>query len=228
MKWLGMLCSLFVLGLMVVWGFGIRVADARGDAVAPDATERVGAAEPSAQDFTLRPLGPDWVESDPEHAEDVANTSVASPSAPIAPLASIETVPVPPPVPVTPSVSPVQAPTSPPIEATQAVDLTPADLTAVDVTGPDASTSTSPAPIPASVVVPAQEQLYLFWQPFNTRGSAQGFARLLTDKTQLPIQVVEQDQVGGRHYRVALPYADEQQRQQRLTQLQQSVRLSIQ
>jgi len=50
---------------------------------------------------------------------------------------------------------------------------------------------------------------YLFWSPFRSAWSAQGFAGRLTSATQVPVEVVN---AGPGEYRVAFSYQDETER----------------
>jgi hypothetical protein len=50
---------------------------------------------------------------------------------------------------------------------------------------------------------------YLFWSPFRSAWSAQGFAQRLSSTTQVPVQVIH---AGPGDYRVAFSYQDETQR----------------
>jgi hypothetical protein len=51
--------------------------------------------------------------------------------------------------------------------------------------------------------------LHLFWSPFRSEWSAQGFARRLSDATRVPVEVVA---AGTGRYRVAFSYQDEAER----------------
>lgn len=50
---------------------------------------------------------------------------------------------------------------------------------------------------------------YLFWSPFRSEWSAQGFAGRLTSATQVPVEVIN---AGPGQYRVAFSYRDETER----------------
>jgi hypothetical protein len=52
-------------------------------------------------------------------------------------------------------------------------------------------------------------QTYIFWRPFRSEWAANGFARRLTNATQIPIEVVE---AGSGKYRVSFDYRNESQR----------------
>lgn len=51
--------------------------------------------------------------------------------------------------------------------------------------------------------------IHLFWSPFRSEWSAQGFARRLSSATQVPVEVVD---AGPGHYRVGFSYQDETDR----------------
>lgn len=75
--------------------------------------------------------------------------------------------------------------------------------------------------------VPQAEQVFVFWQPFRSRGSAQGFAQGLSARAEVPISVITEDTDAGRHYRVVLPYDSEAQRLERLAKLESATRLEM-
>lgn len=50
---------------------------------------------------------------------------------------------------------------------------------------------------------------HIFWSPFRSEWAAKGFARRLTNATQIPIEIVE---AGSGQYRVSFDYVDETQR----------------
>ncbi len=74
---------------------------------------------------------------------------------------------------------------------------------------------------------PQAEQVFIFWQPFRSRGSAQGFAQGLSARAEVPISVISEDTDSGRHYRVVLPYDSEAQRLERLAKLESATRLKM-
>lgn len=74
---------------------------------------------------------------------------------------------------------------------------------------------------------PQAEQVFIFWQPFRSRGSAQGFAQGLSARAEVPISVISEDTDSGRYYRVVLPYDSEAQRLERLAKLESATRLEM-
>lgn len=98
---------------------------------------------------------------------------------------------------------------------------------------PKVSTSTSEITIAQQPeileepAVPQAEQVFVFWQPFRSRGSAQGFAQGLSARAEVPISVISEDTDAGRHYRVVLPYDSEAQRLERLAKLESTTRLEM-
>lgn len=66
----------------------------------------------------------------------------------------------------------------------------------------------------AAMTVPATSgaddtRTHLFWSPFRSQWAAEGFARRLTNSTQIPIEVIN---AGAGKYRVAFAYQDESER----------------
>jgi hypothetical protein len=58
---------------------------------------------------------------------------------------------------------------------------------------------------------------HIFWSPFRSQWAAEGFARRLTNATQIPIEVVE---AGSGQYRVAFDYRDEGQRLEHIERIE--------
>ncbi len=59
--------------------------------------------------------------------------------------------------------------------------------------------------------------IHLFWSPFRSEWSAQGFARRLSSATQVPVEVVN---AAPGQYRVAFSYQDETERLARIEQIE--------
>lgn len=93
--------------------------------------------------------------------------------------------------------------TQPDPEAQMPVDaLQPGKLLATDDTDPGQT---------AGTFTPEQNnaQTHLFWSPFRSKWAAEGFARRLTNSTQIPIEVIS---AGKGNFRVAFNYRDESER----------------
>ena len=60
-------------------------------------------------------------------------------------------------------------------------------------------------------------QTHIFWSPFRSEWAARGFARRLTNATQIPIEIVE---AGSSQYRVSFDYQDEVQRQEHVERIE--------
>lgn len=58
---------------------------------------------------------------------------------------------------------------------------------------------------------------YIFWSPFRSEWAAKGFARRLTNATQIPIETVG---AGSGQYRVSFDYLDETQRQEHVERIE--------
>ena len=58
---------------------------------------------------------------------------------------------------------------------------------------------------------------HVFWSPFRSEWAAKGFARRLTNATQIPIEIVE---AGSGRYRVSFDYQDEIQRQEHVERIE--------
>jgi hypothetical protein len=58
---------------------------------------------------------------------------------------------------------------------------------------------------------------HIFWSPFRSEWAARGFARRLTNATQIPIEIVE---AGSGQYRVSFDYRDEVQRQEHVERIE--------
>jgi len=58
---------------------------------------------------------------------------------------------------------------------------------------------------------------HIFWSPFRSEWAARGFARRLTNATQIPIEIVE---AGSGRYRVSFDYRDEAQRQEHVERIE--------
>jgi hypothetical protein len=58
---------------------------------------------------------------------------------------------------------------------------------------------------------------HIFWSPFRSQWAAEGFARRLTNATQIPIEIVE---AGSGQYRVAFDYRDEGQRLEHIERIE--------
>ena len=58
---------------------------------------------------------------------------------------------------------------------------------------------------------------HIFWSPFRSEWAARGFARRLTNATQIPIEIVE---AGSSQYRVSFDYRDEAQRQEHVERIE--------
>ncbi|MGB5259837.1 MAG: hypothetical protein WBO34_04865 [Gammaproteobacteria bacterium] len=58
---------------------------------------------------------------------------------------------------------------------------------------------------------------HVFWSPFRSEWAAKGFARRLTNATQIPIEIVE---AGSGQYRVSFDYRDEVQRQEHVERIE--------
>ena len=58
---------------------------------------------------------------------------------------------------------------------------------------------------------------HIFWSPFRSEWAARGFARRLTNATQIPIEIVE---AGSGQYRVSFDYQDEVQRQEHVERIE--------
>ena len=59
--------------------------------------------------------------------------------------------------------------------------------------------------------------LHLFWSPFRSEWSAQGFARRLSSATRVPVEVVA---AGSGQYRVAFSYQDETERRAHIERIE--------
>jgi hypothetical protein len=60
-------------------------------------------------------------------------------------------------------------------------------------------------------------QTHLFWSPFRSEWAAKGFARRLTNSTQIPIEVIN---AGPGHYRAAFNYQDETERLEHIERIE--------
>lgn len=58
---------------------------------------------------------------------------------------------------------------------------------------------------------------HIFWSPFRSEWAAKGFARRLTNATQIPIEIVE---AGSGQYRVSFDYLDETQRREQIEHIE--------
>jgi hypothetical protein len=58
---------------------------------------------------------------------------------------------------------------------------------------------------------------HIFWSPFRSEWAAKGFARRLTNATQIPIEIVE---AGPGQYRVSFDYRDEAQRREHVERIE--------
>ena len=67
-----------------------------------------------------------------------------------------------------------------------------------------------PAPRQANVSASGNTaQTHVFWSPFRSAWAAKGFARRLSNATQIPIDIVK---AGSGQYRVSFDYRDESER----------------
>ncbi len=82
-------------------------------------------------------------------------------------------------------------------------------------TAPVAETPPEPAP-PRLVTAPTQPRWHVFWNPFRSEFSANGFAERLQQSTGMDFRVTR---AGPGRYEVAFAYLDEEQRQSRLTRI---------
>ncbi len=153
-------------------------------------------------------------------SEPVVSVAQASELQPIEPLPEVVNKPLSTPAPqAVPSSAAVAVPMLPPPAAIEANKKT----TEVAVAEPLQSTTQTNQDAP--LTPPAQA--YVFWQPFSTRSSAEGFASALTQRSAVPVEVIEDHEGEQRRYRVVLPYQDEEQRVQRLARLAATTRLEI-
>jgi len=81
--------------------------------------------------------------------------------------------------------------------------------------GPVARTPPEPAP-PRQETPPPQPRWHVFWNPFRSEFSANGFAERLQQSTGMDFRVTR---AGPGRYEVAFAYLDEDQRQSRLTRI---------
>ncbi len=88
-------------------------------------------------------------------------------------------------------------------------------VTAPGGRGPVAETPPEPAPPPLNIP-PPQPRWHVFWNPFRSEFSANGFAERLQQSTGMDFRVTR---VGPGRYEVAFAYLDEEQRQSRLTRI---------
>jgi hypothetical protein len=58
---------------------------------------------------------------------------------------------------------------------------------------------------------------HLFWSPFRSEWAARGFARRLTESTEVPVEVIH---MGPGNYRVAFNYQDESERLARIERIE--------
>jgi len=58
---------------------------------------------------------------------------------------------------------------------------------------------------------------HIFWSPFRSEWAAKGFARRLTNATQIPVEIVE---AGPGQYRVSFDYLDEVQRREHVERIE--------
>ncbi len=82
-------------------------------------------------------------------------------------------------------------------------------------TAPVAETPPEPAPPPLETP-PPQPRWHVFWNPFRSEFSANGFAERLQQSTGMDFRVTR---AGPGRYEVAFAYLDEDQRQSRLTRI---------
>lgn len=127
-----------------------------------------------------------------------------------APLADIETV--------------APADTAPaPVDEPPGVTVYPLNRPAEHASAPQAFAA-SPSDAAATSGPQASDLRWqAFWGPFNTRASAQGFARQIAQKTELDIQTLETDH----GYMVAYPYASDAQRLVAKTVIEQRTGLAL-
>lgn len=145
---------------------------------------------------------------------------------PIAPLQAKQEAPTTTPkAEVVVSSAPIHAPAEVPQAPVAALPEKQAPLEALVV--PEASVAASKITIADEPAAPQAEQVFIFWQPFRSRGSAQGFAQGLSARAEVPISVISEDTDAGRHYRVVLPYDSEAQRLERLAKLESATRLEM-
>lgn len=167
-----------------------------------------------------RPIAP--LQAKQEAPSTTPKAESAVPSAPIHAPAEVVTQPQ--------DIVQAPAPAPTPIQESVAPEK-PVSLDSLDV--PAASNATAEITIAQQPElsedpsVPQAEQVFVFWQPFRSRGSAQGFAQGLSARAEVPISVISEDTDAGRHYRVVLPYDSEAQRLERLAKLESATRLEM-
>ncbi len=115
-------------------------------------------------------------------------------------------------------IPPLASPQQPPAP-TQVAAVSDTSVSNVPVLAPVARRESTTA-MPPAVDTGSKSQIYVFWKPFNSRASAQGFAGVLEERASVPVRVVAESKVGGRQYRLALPFANEIERQARLADLE--------
>ena len=80
-------------------------------------------------------------------------------------------------------------------------------------------------PVPAKLPVPPpQPRWHVFWRPFRSEFSANGFAERLQQATGMDFRVTR---AGPGRYEVAFAYLDEEQRRSRLTQISAATGLAV-
>ena len=87
----------------------------------------------------------------------------------------------------------------------------------------DAVAVVETAPQPREVA----ETVFVFWKPFYSRSAARGFAANLHARSNVAVNVVEEPRIGGLQYRVALPFASEDERLANIKKLEAATRLRI-
>ena len=90
---------------------------------------------------------------------------------------------------------------------------------------PDASASVEAQVATAGTAEDAS--VFVFWKPFYSRSAARGFAANLQARSEVDVDVIEEPRIGGRQYRVALPFRSEAERLERIAQLEAATRLRI-
>lgn len=197
MKLLGIFCAITATSTVLVYGFGLQVQRP----IAP----LVGTQSAPA----TTPKSPVVASVAPIHAPAVIPEANPELNSELNPEPTLE-----------PSQEPIQESTPVLAAHEQSVfeQATVSSEIAVDV---------EPAIAELLVVEATVDQVFVFWQPFRSRGSAQGFAQGLSARAEVPISVISEETESGRQYRVVLPYDSESQRLERLAKLESATRLEM-